>query len=167
MDHLTATLKAGDEGGGRGGISGMDEEDEEIDEDEMELTEYVQQMQEYRDKLDRETDENVELQFQIDAKNMELEMCGHKIAELVEELNQNDRDFNDSKTKIVHLQHLLTQYQTAYPSFKPDVSLSLPLTSGSAAHSSVSYSSPLDMATSNRKSIHSITSHPSRSSIDL
>jgi len=163
MDQLAATLKVGDEG--EMIISGMEEEEE--DEEELELTEYVQQMREYRDKLDRETDENVELQFQIDAKNMELEMCGNKIAELVEELNQNDRDFHDSRTKIVHLQHLLTQYQTAYPSFKPDVSFPLQFTSGSAANSSVSYSSPLNMASSKRKSIHSMTSQLSRSSVDL
>jgi len=62
----------------------------------------------------------LELQSKIDEKNLELESCNNKISELIDELNQNEQDFYDSKAKIRHLQNIVSQYQTAYPSFKPE-----------------------------------------------
>jgi len=92
-------------------------------------------------------------------------------------LNHNDRDFHDHKSKIAHLQHVLAQYQTAYPSFKPDAPVpAVPTTAmsattgGSSSISSVSYPSPLTIGTSkcsnrsNRSNRKSVTSHHSRSS---
>jgi len=151
MVDFTADLNAE-----RGSVHAEEEEEED---GHLELHEYVEQLHEYRARLDRETDENMELQFKVEAKNVELERFGNRISELMEELNQNEVHFHDSKTKIAHLQHLLAQYQTAYPMFKPDASAP---TTVSAHTSSGSYPSPL--TTFNRKSTPSAAS---RSSCDL
>eukprot|EP01084_Bolivina_argentea_P138061 243151_1 len=93
--------------------------EEESDEEMLELNDYVNELNEFREKLEKEGEENEMLSSKIDSKNMELESCNNKIAELIEELNQNETDFYDSKTKIRHLQSILSQYQQQYPSYKP------------------------------------------------
>jgi len=104
-DDFGRNLKAEDDS-----LSGDD------DADHLALREYVQQLHEYRDKLEREMDANLDLHFQIDSKNMELELCGNRIAQLMDHLTRNE---GDSKAQIAHLQRLLAEYQCAFPSFKP------------------------------------------------
>eukprot|EP01083_Nonionella_stella_P109440 319136_1 len=99
------------------GLNNSSEEDEESN---FELNEYVNQLNEYRDKLDREFEENLKLQGKIDEKNLEIEACNNRIGELVDELNSNEQDLYDAKTKIRQLQFQLTQYQCSYPLFKPE-----------------------------------------------
>ncbi len=53
---------------GRGNDSSNDSEEE----SDLELNEYVSQLNEYREKLDRECEENLELQSRINEKNSEL-----------------------------------------------------------------------------------------------
>ena len=95
--------------------------DDSEDESNFELNEYIQQLNEYREKLDREGEENETLQLKIDEKNLELESCTNKISELIDELNQNEQDFYDSKAKINHLQGIISSYRQQYPSFKPEM----------------------------------------------
>merc|ERR1712228_276287 len=88
-----------------------------------------------RQKLERENEENMQLQNKINEKNEELEGCNNKIGELVEELNQNEEDLYEYKQKIKHLNALLNQYQGNYPLFKPQ-SVTAPNNSLSSRHNS-------------------------------
>mmetsp|Transcript_29414 Transcript_29414/g.46710 ORF Transcript_29414/g.46710 Transcript_29414/m.46710 type:complete len:1007 (+) Transcript_29414:22-3042(+) len=128
-----------------------DSEHSDEEESNFELHEYINQLNEYREKLDREQEENDTLQSKIDEKNLELESCTNKIAQLIDELNQNEQEFCDSRHKIRQLQGIVLQYQQQFPSFKPELNSS----SASPPLAVTQKSSPIDIALARRSTISS------------